>query len=117
MIKPRSQSECPECAADPGRRRFLATAGAAAAVAATGGLSALGEVLADPVPKGAKVAPAETNVLKLYQSLTAEQKAVCALPFADPKSTQVSANWHIVGQPIEKLFNAEQQRTIHEILR
>jgi len=119
MSKPRSEFECPECAADPGRRRFLAGAGATAVLAATGGLSVVGQALAavDPLPKGTKVAPAESTVLKLYQSLTAEQKTALVMPFDHPKATQVSANWQIVPQPIGQIYTPEQQRLIHEILR
>ncbi len=110
---------CPECEVDTGRRRFLASAGAAAAVAATGGLAAIPRALAalEPLPKGTKVAPAEQTVLRLYQSLTADQKAATCLPFADRKVQQVGANWHVVPKTIGDLFGPEQQRRVHEVLR
>jgi hypothetical protein len=118
MDRERLDPECPDCAADPGRRKFLAGMGMAAVAVTTGGLSALQNgAAAEPLAKGTKVAPAETTVLRLYQSLTPEQKAVAALPFTDPKATRISANWHIVPQTIGKLYTPEQQRTIHEILR
>ena len=118
MSERNPQWECPECAPDPGRRKFLAGAGVAAVVAATGGLPAVGAALsAAPLPKGTKVGPAETTVLKLYQSLTAEQKKAAAFPFTDPRATRISANWHVVPQKIGELYNTEQQRLIHEILR
>jgi uncharacterized protein DUF3500 len=110
---------CPDCEADPGRRRFLAGAGAAAVVTATGGLGTLAQALAavEPLPKGTRVAPAEMTVVKLYESLTADQKKAAVLPFTDPKATRVSANWHIIPQKIGEFYTPEQQRLIHEILR
>jgi hypothetical protein len=109
---------CPDCAPDPGRRKLLLGAAAATAVVATGGMGTLSRVLAaEPIAKGTKVAPAETTVLKLYQSLTAEQKQVAALPFDHPHATRVGANWHIVPKKIGELYNGDQQRLIHEILR
>jgi hypothetical protein len=89
------------------------------AAAATGSLSVVGEAFAavEPVAKGAKVPEAESSVVRLFQSLTAEQKTACLMPFDHPKATQVSANWAIVQPTIGQLFNEGQQRMIHEILR
>src|ERR1051325_2186807 len=107
--------ECPDCAPDPGRRRLLTGLGAAAVAAAVGGV---GRVLAaEAVPKGAKVAPAETNVGRLFQSLTAEQTSKAAFPCTDPRATKISANWHILPEKVGEFYNQDQQRLIHEILR
>lgn len=107
--------ECPDCAPDPGRRQFLAAAGAAAVAAATGGLARLAQ--AAPLPKGTQVPAAESSVQRLYESLSAQQRQVAALPFTDPLATKVSANWLIIKPTIGELYNPEQQRIIHEILR
>src|SRR5262245_32086290 len=111
MSKRQINPECPNCGPDPGRRKFLTGAGAAAVIAATGGLSSLSHALAavDPIPKGTRVAPAETTVGKLYESLTTEQKAVAALPFTHKNATHISANWHIVPKKIGELYTPEQQ--------
>lgn len=110
--------ECPECAPAPARRRFLVTAGAAVAAMAGGALG-LDRALAavDPLPKGTKVAPAETTVQRLYESLTAAQRQAVVMPFDHPLATKISANWQIVPQTIGEFFNNDQQRMIHEILR
>jgi len=49
--------------------------------------------------------------------LSADQKAVCVMPFDHPKATQYGANWAIIEPTIGKLYTEEQQRLIHEILR
>lgn len=119
MARTVNGSDCPDCAPDPARRRMLLGAGAVVAAAATGSLSLVGEAMAavEPVAKGAKVPVAESSVARLFQSLSAEQKAVCVMPFEHPKATQVGANWGIIEPTIEKLYTEPQQRIIHEILR
>jgi len=110
--------ECPECAADPGRRRFLTTAGAAVAAVAGGALGLDRAAAAvPPLPRGTKVPVAETTVRRLFDSLTAEQRKVAALPFDHPDATKISANWQIIKPTIGELYTEEQQRMIHEILR
>ena len=107
--------DCPDCAPDPGRRRLLTGLGAAAVAVAVGGAGRA--IAAEAVPKGTKVAPAETNVGRLFQSLTTEQKPKAAFPFTDPRATKISANWHIVPEKIGEFYTQDQQRMIHEILR
>jgi hypothetical protein len=93
-------------------------AGAAAVATATGSLGTVTSALAaDRVAKGEKVAPAETTVARFYRSLTAEQKAVAALPFTDERVTRANANWQVIKPTIGELYSQEQQRMIHEILR
>lgn len=108
--------ECPECAPDAGRRQFLKTAGVA--VVAAAGFGRMQPAFAvDPLPRGTQVPPAETTVGRLYRSLTAEQRALVTFPFNDPRSTHVSANWHVAARRIGEVFTEEQKRMIHEILR
>jgi hypothetical protein len=117
MEKPRDRQECPDCAPDPSRRKLLAGMGAAVALTAVGGVNTLTRASAEPLPKGTKVAPAETTVARLYASLTEAQKPLAAFPFTDERATKTSANWHIVPQKIGEFYTVEQQRMIHEILR
>jgi hypothetical protein len=121
MNRNNERSQCPDCAKSApieSRRRFLLGAGATVAAAGVGGpLMRRALAAVEPIAKGAKVAEAETTVKRLFASLTAEQKAACVMPFDHPKATQVSANWAIIEPTIGKLYNEEQQRMIHEILR
>ena len=114
MPEQKPSFECPDCAPDAGRRRFLIGAGAVAVAAA---VPCIPRLAAEPLPKGTKVGPAETTVARLYATLTAEQKAVAAKPFTDPLATRVGANWHVVPKRIGELYTPDQQRLIHEILR
>lgn len=89
------------------------------AAAATGSVSLVADALAavEPVAKGAKVPVAESSVVRLFESLTPEQKKACVMPFTHPNATRVGANWAIIEPSIGQLFNEGQQRIIHEILR
>ena len=109
---------CPECAPATSRRSFLKTAGVTAAVVAATGAGGMGSALAAlRVPKGGKVAKAEENVLRLYDSLSDEQRKIAALPFDDPRAQRISANWQIIKPNIGEFYSKDQQEIIHEILR
>lgn len=113
-----SEKLCPDCDVDLGRRKFLLGVGATAAAATAGALGWPSQGRAEPVAKGAKVGPAEANVKRLFESLTAEQKARVVLPYSDPRLTQANANWLVIKDTtIDQVFNADQQRIIHEIMR
>lgn len=92
------------------RRRFLKTV---AAGVATAGL----------IPKFAWAAPssksdAETHVVRLYQSLSDEQKKTLVFPFDHELRKKISANWHITKPLIhEDFFTAEQRTLITDIVR
>jgi len=106
---------CPDC--DGGefnldRRRFLRTAGAAAAAVALP-LGAVARVVAAPSPKSAP----ETAVKALYDSLNDNQKkAICfAWDHKDERGllrTYVSNNWLITKPAVKSEFYTKDQRGI-----
>ncbi len=57
----------------------------------------------------------ETLVKQLYDSLNAEQKGKCCLPFDDPLRSQIEANWQITKAQIGESFNRDQQDLIRQI--
>ncbi len=113
MNKNHPDAACPDCATQPGRRRFLIAAGAAVAAAAVPAVA----IAAPQAARDAKNSDAEGAVRRLYDSLSAEQKTAAALAFDHPKATEISANWHIIPQKIGEFYTADQQQIIQEILR
>ena len=105
---------CVDCGAGLDRRKFLGLVGGAAV-----GLSASGLVVpraswGAPTPKSA----AETDVTRLYATLSESQKAAICLPFDDAKRTRISANWQITKPTIgSSFFSAEQRTLIDSIFR
>jgi hypothetical protein len=133
-MEQQKQVVCPDCGdtvevvpATPGgvdRRSFLKTVTAAAAAAATGGLSlwAVPKVEAAPTPKSA----AETAVKALYDSLTEQQKKVVCFdwdhkhPVRGLLRTHVSNNWHITEPKVDDdppFFTRKQRWLIHDIFK
>lgn len=93
----------PCCDENLNRRTFLQAAGVAAA--------------ASFAPKFAWAAPnrksdAESHVLKLFQSLTEEQKKTLVFPFEHELRQRISANWHITKPIIREAFYTDDQRKI-----
>jgi hypothetical protein len=105
----RKNRVCPDCSG-VNRRDFLAGAGAVLAVGALPGLSRL--ALAAP----STTSPAESAVLRLYDTLTEAQKQVMALPLTDERRNTINANWHITKATTDS-FTKEQQAIIHEIVK
>lgn len=101
-----SNAESHPCCNEPlnlDRRQFLKAAGVAAA--------------AGFAPQFAWAAPsrksdAETHVLKLYQSLSDEQKKALVFPFEHELRQKISANWHITKPIIREAFYTDDQRQI-----
>src|SRR5262249_37068571 len=118
---------CPDCDAleisDVDRRGFLKGVSAAAAVAATGGLTvwATPRAAAAPTPKSA----AETSLKALYETLTPEQKQVICFDwdYKDSRGllrTNVSNTWHTTKPTIDddqRFFTRKQRWLIHDIFK
>lgn len=98
-------NDCCDFGADSvlARRGFLKTV----AVGAAAGFAPK-FAWAAPSPKSA----AETQVAKLYQSLSDEQKKTLAFPFDHDLRKKISANWHITKPLIHEDFFTPDQRTI-----
>ena len=117
MIEPRKvvRPECGEGASDVTRRDFLKEVGTAA-VAAT-----VLPVFATPRQAVATITAAtvspETDVKRLYDSLSAEQKQVICFPWSHELRTKYGANWAITKPNVAEFFSKEQQETIGEIFR
>jgi hypothetical protein len=106
---------CPDCE-DVSRRTFLKGVGAAAAVAATGGLP----LFATPrraVAAAGTAGGTDTMIADLYKTMSAEQKAAVCFGWDHPKRLMISNNWHIVPQTIGKFYTPEQQELITQIFR
>lgn len=113
------QSQCPECNSDDvSRRQFVRTVGASVAAASASSIvlpaMAKGE-------KKKKLPKSEGLVVKLYNSLTPEQREKVCFAW-DYKSkwgvlrTHVSNNWHITKQTVgSDFFNKDQQDMIEAI--
>lgn len=106
---------CPECADDLSRRDFVRKV---AGTVAVGGLLPLaaGSRLASAAPAAAKGA-AETDVKRLYETLTADQKKVICFPFEHELRERINANWAITKPTIDELFNADQKKLVESIFR
>ncbi len=103
-----------ECCQPLARRTFLKH---------VGGAVATGVAAAGLVPQFAWAAPspksdAETNVARLFQSLTEDQKTTLVFPFEHELRKKINANWHITKPLIrEKFFTADQRKLIFDIVR
>lgn len=103
---------CPECEGLT-RRRFLKTAGGAAAAVATGSLPLLGEAR----PARAATGTPETLVKTLHDSLSETQRKTVLFPWDHPLRQRVENNWAIVRPSIGEFFTADQQAMIRDIFR
>jgi hypothetical protein len=91
----------------------IAVGGAAVAAGAIPALAPR-SALAAPTPTSA----AETNVKRLYDSLSATQRGTICLPWTDPKRQTVNANWHVTEPTIgSDFYTVEQRKLVEEILR
>jgi hypothetical protein len=109
---------CPECGDEVSavsRREFLQGVGAAAVAVSAGALP----VFATPRtgPSALAAAPPETDVKRLYDTLTDAQKDVICKPFDDPLRQRYSANWAITKPTVGEFFTKDQQEIIREIFR
>ena len=113
---PQIPSACADCDLHPPstRREFLNSATAAAVTMACAGLASRSLALADHVVKQ-KVPKSETLTAQLYETLTAEQKRLCALSFDHPLRQQVDNNWFITKARVGRHFNPDQQALIRDI--
>jgi hypothetical protein len=119
---PAGEPSCPDCGG-ASRRDFLkhTIGGIAAAGAVSSGL--LGVV--GPARRAMAAAPvtpasgagSETLVAQLYKSLTDEQKKIICFPFDHPLRLKVDNNWHIIKDPITKVFDKDQQALVRDIFR
>lgn len=108
-------SLCPDCDLPPAytRREFLNSTTAAAITMACTGLASRSLAIADHVVKQAP--KSETLAAQLYETLTAEQKRLCALSFDHPLRQQVDNNWFITKARVGRHFNQDQQALIRGI--
>ncbi|MCO6455659.1 MAG: DUF3500 domain-containing protein [Pirellulaceae bacterium] len=106
---------CPDCESTLDRRDFVKAASATAlTVGGLGWLASAGHVHAAPTSQSA----AETNVGRLYESLTDQQKQMICFPFDDPLRKRISANWHITKPTIDdKFYSDDQRKLINDIFR
>ena len=118
---PNSEHTCPDCGAS--RRDFLKhTIGgiAAAGAVSSGLLGVVGPVhramAAAPVTPSAGAA-SETLVAQLYKSLTEDQKKIICFPFDHALRLKVDNNWHIIKDPVAKVFDKDQQALVRDIFR
>jgi hypothetical protein len=103
---------------DLSRRELFAKAGVAALGVAAGGLAAsLPGTAAPAAPVNLARGKAEEFVTRLYDTLTADQKKVVALPWDHAKRTMVQNNWFIVDKKIGELYTPAQKEIITEILK
>ncbi len=121
---------CPDCESGElfavDRRHFLrGVSAAAAAAAATGGMTVWATPKAAAEPASLK-SPAETAVKALYESLTADQRKVVCFDWdhIDPQRgllrTHVSNNWHITKPCIDdepEFFTRKQRWLIHDVFK
>src|SRR5947209_17729006 len=115
------EQTCPDCGG-ASRRDFLKhTIGgiAAAGAVSSGLLSVVGPsrraMAAAPItPAGAA---SETLVAQLYKSLTDDQKKIICFPFDHALRLKVDNNWHIIKDPITKVFDKDQQALVRDIFR
>lgn len=112
---------CPECEEPITRRELLKAAGGVVAATVAGAAAGALPASARPrPPQTAKAQPQDTPeslVKTLYNTLTAKQKEVVALPWGDPKRKRVAANWAIVEPTIGDFFTPEQQEIVRAIFR
>jgi hypothetical protein len=91
------------------RRSFLQTVGAAAVAGAASSVVWTPRAsLAAPKPDSA----AESAVVRLYQTLTDEQKKTIVFPFDHELRSRISANWHITKPVIGDDFYTDAQRNL-----
>ncbi|MBC8875964.1 MAG: DUF3500 domain-containing protein [Planctomycetes bacterium] len=113
-----SARTCPDCAAEVlDRRDFLRITAAGAAATAASGI--MGETIA---AEGAATDAPETQVKRLYNSLSDEQKRIVCFGWDHQDArrgllrTRVGANWHITEPAIcSEFFTAEQQRIVRDV--
>jgi len=91
------------------RRRFLRSAGLAAAATSPLISSALEET------KKPAAAKSETLVTTLFKSLTEEQRKIICMPFDHELRSKVDNNWHVTKPRLEKDFTKDQQQMVKEI--
>lgn len=109
----RPQTNCRDCDGSLGldRRQFVTALGASALAAGTLGLR----------PHVACAAPsqdsaAESAALRLYESLSDEQRKEICFGWDDARRTNISANWHVTKANVGGL-SADQQKIVHDVLR
>ena len=115
---------CPECGDQwdgQSRRDFLKEVGTAA-VGTVAVAAGVWPVFATPRDSLAAVAAPtvvspETDVKRLYDSLSAEQKQTICFPWQHELRTKYGANWAITKPSVAEFFSKEQQETIREIFR
>ncbi len=105
---------CPDCDDGLSRRDFVKVVGTAAVAAGALPVFAAGRRAEARPTRDSK---AETDVKRLYDSLTQEQKKVVVLPWDHQKRTNVSPNWKITEATVGEFFNADQQEIIKGILK
>jgi len=101
------------------RRQFLQVAGGVAMSAAMAplGLAALDDAKSQALARRQAIGGL---IARFHQSLTEAQSRLICLGLDDPRRTQVANNWNVVDPEtasIGKLFDAEQQSTLREILQ
>lgn len=110
MSTPQGRSDNPH-GPSLARRTFLQTVGGAI-VAGSGMIPRF--AWAAPTPKS----DAETHVVRLFQSLTDDQKKTLVFPFEHGLRKKISANWHITKPLIrEDFFTKDQRSLIIDIVR
>lgn len=107
-----ARSTCPDCDSFD-RRDFLRAVGGAALATAAAPILGSGLYAAPTMQSGA-----ETVAGELYQSLSADQKAMICFPFDNDLRMKINANWHITKPTIKDSFYTDKQRAMaKEIVR
>lgn len=99
------------CCSPIDRRTFIKSSATLTAAASMGAFPvfALSSPYAGETP--------EKLVGKFYESLTAEQKTVVALPWKDKRRTRVANNWNIVKPTIGKFFTQDQKAILADLFK
>jgi hypothetical protein len=108
---------CPECGDfdDNYTRRDFIKGVSAAAVASAVALQADSKHVAAS-PRQVPATP-ETNVKRLYDSLSQEQRSAVCMPWDHALRQKYGANWKITEPAVGDFFNADQQEIISQIFR
>ncbi len=96
------------------RRAFIRTVAGASALVGLGGRGMSSGLFAAPTPQSA----AETAVVELYKTMSAEQQKLICLPFGHELQNRINANWHITKPQLgEDFFTKSQRDLVKEIVR
>lgn len=106
---------CPDCDSTLDRRDFMRTLGTAALASAAAPVL-LGGRIVQAAP--AATSPAETAVVRFYNTLSNSQKEAICFAFDHDLRKKINANWNVTKQMIgDDFYSVEQRGLIHEVIR